>query len=205
MQRHVQYCPVAFAADLVGDRGLVEATPVAGGRGHQYRLTQAGAELEPILLAMGQWAVRWVVGEPRPEELDPGFLMWWLHRRVNFSALPDRRTVVRFDVVSDTRDVFWLVLQPDEASLCVKDPGFEVDLYVVADSMAFHRVFAGRITLDHALHDGAITISGSPALVRQFGSWFQWSPFYESTRAFLEEERPSVGNEPAVAIVEVAR
>jgi DNA-binding HxlR family transcriptional regulator len=240
MQRHVQYCPVSFAAELIGDRwnllimremiggatrfneierclpkisrsllvqrlrllarhGLIEAVPVAGGRGNQYRLTAAGAELEPILMAMGNWAIRWVVGEPRPEELDPGFLMWWLHRRVSFDQLPDRRTVVRFDVVASTRDIFWLVLQPDEASVCVKDPGFEIDVYVVADSMAFHRVFAGRITLDTAVQDETITITGNAALVRRFGAWFQWSPFYEVTRAHLE------GNEPKPGVVEVAR
>jgi DNA-binding HxlR family transcriptional regulator len=240
MQRHVQYCPVSFAAELVGDRwnllimremlggatrfneierclpkisrsllaqrlrllarhGLIEATPVAGGRGNKYRITKAGEEVEPILVAMGNWAVRWVVGDPRPEELDPGVLMWWLHRRVNFSELPEGRTVVRFDIVAKSRDVFWLVLQRDEASVCVKDPGFAIDLLVVADSMAFHRVFAGRITLEHAVKDEMITISGKPALVRRFGSWFRWSRFYEATRAHLEAE----GNERAGGVVEV--
>jgi hypothetical protein len=184
---------------LLARHGLIEATPVAGGRGNQYRITKAGEELEPILVAMGNWAIRWVVGDPRPEELDPGFLMWWLHRRVNFSELPEGRTVVRFDVVAESRDVFWLVLQRDEASVCVKDPGFAIDLSVVADSMAFHRVFAGRITLERAVKDETITISGMPALVRRFGSWFRWSPFYEATRAHLEAE----GNEREPGVVEV--
>lgn len=242
MQRHVQYCPVSFAAELVGDRwnllimremvggatrfneierclpkisrsllaqrlrllarhGLIEATPAAGGRGNQYRMTAAGAELEPILMAMGNWAVRWVVGDPRPEELDPSFLIWWLHRRVNFDELPAARTVVRIDVIGDSRDVFWLVLQPDEASVCVKDPGFEVDVLVVADSMAFHRVFAGRTTLERAVKDEAITITGNAALVRRFGKWFLWSPFYESMRAHLEAV--DEGNERASGVVEV--
>jgi DNA-binding HxlR family transcriptional regulator len=242
MQRHVQYCPVSFAAELVGDRwnllimremlggatrfneierclpkisrsllaqrlrlltrhGLIEAVPVAGGRGNHYRITTAGAELEPILMAMGNWAVRWVVGDPRPEELDAGFLMWRLHRRVNFSEVPRGRTVVRFDLVAETRDIFWLVLQPDEASVCVKDPGFEIDVHVVADSMTFHRVFAGRITLDRAVKDETITITGRTALVRRFGSWFRWSPFYEATRAHLEGR--ASGNECAAAVVEV--
>jgi DNA-binding HxlR family transcriptional regulator len=228
MQRHVQYCPVSYAAELMGDRwnllimremiggatrfneierclpkisrsllaqrlrlltrqGLIDATPAAGGRGNQYRLTDAGAALEPILLAMGNWAIRWVVGEPRPEELDPNFLMWWLHRRVNHDALPAGRTVVRFDVVSQSRDIFWLVLEDADASLCVKDPGFEIDVHVMADSMAFHRVFAGRITLDTALKDETITVTGNPGLVRRFGSWFCWSPFYDATRALLDE------------------
>jgi len=227
MQRPAQYCPVFFAADLLGDRwnllimremmggasrfneierclpnvsrslliqrlrlltrsGLIEAVPLEGGRGQRYTLTPAGKDLEPVLLAMGEWAVRWLVGEPRPEELDPTFLMFWLHRRVHFDAVPSKRTVIRFDVVAETRSIFWLVVQPDEASLCTKDPGLEVDVYVVADSMAFQRVFSGRITLDNALADGTISITGPTKLVRTFGRWFLWSPFYETTRAHLQ-------------------
>ena len=40
--------------------------------------------------------------------------------------------------------------------------------------------------LDTALADGTITISGPTELVRGFGRWFLWSPFYEATRAHLQ-------------------
>ena len=226
MQRQAQYCPVFFAADLLGDRwnllimremvggasrfneierclpnvsrslliqrlrllarsGLIEAVPLEGGRGHHYSLTPAGKDLEPVLMAMGEWAVRWVIGEPRPEELNTTFLIYWLHRRVNFDAVPPKRTVIRFDVVGTAREVYWLVVQPDEASVCTKDPGIEVDVYVDADAMALQRVFAGWITLDEARADETITITGPTKLVRGFGQWFLWSPFYETTRARL--------------------
>jgi DNA-binding HxlR family transcriptional regulator len=228
---NAQYCPVSFAADILGDRwnllimrelmggasrfneierclpkvsrllliqrlrlltriGVIDATPIEGGRGNQYQLTPAGKDLEPVLMAMGSWAVRWVVGEPRPEELDPQILMWWLHRRVEFAALPAGRTVIRFDLIAATREVFWLVLQRDEASVCTKDPGFEVDVYLVADSMEFQRVFSGRTTLDAAVEQGTITISGPKAMVRNIGRWFLWSPFYETTRAHLQATAP---------------
>ena len=82
-------------------------------------------------------------------------------------------------------EVFWLVVQPDEASLCTKDPGLEVDVYVKADSLELQRVFSGRITLDTALSEGTINLNGPTKLVRSFGDWFLWSPFYESTRAKL--------------------
>jgi hypothetical protein len=51
--------------------------------------------------------------------------------------------------------------------------------------MALQRVFSGRITLDNALAEEGITITGPTKLVRSFGKWFLWSPFYESTRAHL--------------------
>jgi DNA-binding HxlR family transcriptional regulator len=226
MTTHGQYCPVFFAANVLGDRwtllilrefvggasrfnelerclpkvsrtllsqrlnhltriGLIEATPLPSGRGNAYRLTEAGAELEPILMAMGNWAVRWIIGEPREEELDPNFLMWWMHRRVKFDELPAKRTVVRFDLLSKQRDVFWLVLEPDEASICTSDPGIEVDVAVVADGMAMQRVFSGRITWRDALRDNKITITGPTRLTRQLPRWFAWSPFYDITREQL--------------------
>jgi DNA-binding HxlR family transcriptional regulator len=166
--------------------GLIEAVPLIGGRGNEYRPTPAGKAVQPVLQAMGDWAVQWVFGDPRPEELDPTYLMFWMHRRVNSDALPKGRTVVRFDLVRPGRSVYWLVLEPGEASVCQTDPGLPVDVHVTADMMAFHRVFAGRITLADALADGSIEIDGPSRLVRQLPRWFAWSPFYELTRRQLE-------------------
>jgi DNA-binding HxlR family transcriptional regulator len=165
--------------------GLIEAVPLAGGRGHEYRPTPAAKETAPILQAMGDWAVRWVFGDPRPEELDPTFLMWWMHRRVNYDALPRGRTVVRFDIVSPGRSVHWLVLEPGEASVCTADPGIAVDVQVTADSVAFHRVFSGRITFGEALATGSIEVDGPTRLTRQLPRWFSWSPFADVMRQQL--------------------
>ena len=152
------------------------------GRGNEYRPTPAGKDIEPVLQAMGDWAVRWVFGDPRPEELDPTFLMWWMHRRVNFDELPPGRTVVRFDLVNPGRSVHWLVLEPVEASVCTTDPGFPVTVQVTAESIEFHRVFSGRTTFAEALRSGSIEIDGPTRLARQLPRWFAWSPFAEVTR-----------------------
>ena len=169
--------------------GLIEAVPLAGGRGHEYRPTPAGKEVEPVLQAMGDWAVRWVFGDPRLEELDPTFLMWWMSRRVNFDALPTGRTVVRFDLVRPGRSVYWLVLEPGDASVCSTDPGLPVAVHVTADMMAFHRVFAGRITFAEALGDGSVEVVAPSRLARQLPTWFSWSPFYELSRRELAAAR----------------
>jgi hypothetical protein len=129
--------------------------------------------------------VRWLFGEPRPDELDPTFVMWWMQRRVNVDHLPPGRTVVRFDLLSDKRDVYWLVLDGEGGSLCRKDPGLDVDVHVSADALQFQRVFAGRTTLADALGAGTVTIDGPSRLVRQFPQWFSWSPFHDYTRAHL--------------------
>lgn len=168
--------------------GIVEAVPLPSGRGHEYHLTEAGRALDPVLEAMGDWALHHLFEDPTPEQLDPTFVMWWMQRRVHHDALPEGRTVVQFDIV-DGREhqLFWLVLQPDEVSVCKADPGFEVDVWVRADSMAFHKVFAGRITLAEALDAGTVTIEGPRGLVRELPTWFAWSPFYDRTRELIEQ------------------
>jgi DNA-binding HxlR family transcriptional regulator len=162
---------------------IIDAIPLPSGRGHEYQLTEAGRELLPVLMSMGEWSVRWLFRDPEPDELDPHYLMWWMQHRVNVDELPPGRTVVRYDILGDGRDVYWLVLQIDEVSLCQQDPGFPVDLHITADSTALHRVFAGRITLADALGDETISIDGPSTLVRCLPQWFAWSPLYEAARA----------------------
>ena len=41
------------------------------GRGNEYHLTDAGRDLEPVIMAIGEWAVRWLFAEPLPAEVDP--------------------------------------------------------------------------------------------------------------------------------------
>jgi DNA-binding HxlR family transcriptional regulator len=162
--------------------GIIAATPLPAGRGHEYRLTEAGRDLWPVLESMGNWAVRWIFGEPRPEELDPTFLMWWMHRRVDTGALPAGRTVVRFDLLDERRHVYWLVLAREESSICQSDPLLGVDVQVTADLAELHRVYAGRTTFADAVRSGDITVEGPRALTRQLPRWFTWSPFHDANR-----------------------
>jgi DNA-binding HxlR family transcriptional regulator len=162
--------------------GIIAATPLPGGRGNEYHLTEAGRDLWPVLEAMGNWAVRWIFGDPRPEELDPTFLMWWMHRRVNLEALPPKRTVVRFDLLGDRRHVYWLVLEQAESSVCQSDPLFPVDVQVTADLHEFHRVFSGRTTFAEAVRGGQVSVDGPRALARDLPGWFAWSPFHDAMR-----------------------
>ena len=41
--------------------------PVHGGHGHEYHLTPAGRDLEPVIMALGEWTVRWLFADPLPE------------------------------------------------------------------------------------------------------------------------------------------
>lgn len=168
--------------------GVLERGDAAGrGRPVAYRLTEAGRALQPVIDAMGEWGARWAFGEPRPNELDPIVLLWWMRRRVRFDQLPRARMVLQFDFRfprrGPWRSRYWLVLRPEEASVCLKDPGFGIDLVVAADIVAFYRVWLGRSTLAEALRRGEVRLDGAPADVRSFPRWFALSPMAGAVRA----------------------
>ena len=228
------YCPVAEAADVVGDRwsllvlremisgatrfneiqrglpgisrsllvqrlrhlagrGVVDAVPLVSGRGNEYHLTAAGRDLAPVVAAVAGWGARWLLDEPSETDLDPHFLVWAMHRRVNLDRVPERRTVMRFDVLHDKRDVIWMLLSPDEVSVCRSDPGFEVDVHITVRGAALLRVWAGWSDLADELEAGRVVVAGRPALVRRWPSWFAWAPYRDVVRNRVLHQDVAIG------------
>ena len=70
---------------------------------------------------------------------------------------------------------WWLVLDRREVDLCLKDPGFEVDLVVSADLRALIRVWMGDVRLAETVRAGLIRLEGPPSLVRAFPTWLKLS------------------------------
>lgn len=224
MRSYGQYCPVAKAAQILGDRwtvlivremsfgvshfnemerclpgisrsvltqrlrhlehvGLVERHAAGAGRTVEYRLTAAGRDLKPVLRSLGEWAARWAFGDPEPGELDPDLLMRWISRHVALDQLPGRRIVAQFEFPVPRSRRYWLVLEPQESSVCLHDPGFDTDVFVTADTEALYGVYLGRSTLHNAMRDELVTVKGPPSLVRAFPRWFLWSAFAPTVRA----------------------
>jgi HxlR-like helix-turn-helix len=155
------------------------------GKRTEYRLTSAGRELQRIIDDLGEWGARWAFGDPRPNELDPIILLWWMRRRVRLERVAKRRVVIQFDFRSRPGEGYWLVIAPDDVSVCLKHPGYDIDVLVTADIMAFYRVWLGRATLSEALHRNQVRLDGAPADIRAFPHWFAWSPMADTVRAAL--------------------
>jgi DNA-binding HxlR family transcriptional regulator len=157
----------------------------------EYRVTAAGLDLAGVIDRLGAWGSRWAFGEPRPDELDPVLLLWKMRRRIHLDHLPPGRLVVEFEFTARRKTRLWLVLKREEASVCVKPPGFDPDLVVSADLAVFYEVWLGRIPLAAALRGGQVRIDGAPALVRQFPGWLKLSPMAEHVRAAAAERLPA--------------
>jgi len=172
--------------DHLERKGVVERVELGHGRGHEYQLTPAGRDLEGVIMAVGEWAVRWMFSEPEPREVDPVTLTWWMSRRLVVDAVPDERTVVQFDYAGDDPTRIWIVLERGDSSVCTDPPGFDSDVVVATDPVALMRVFSGITSYGDALSAGSIVLTGPPRLTRALPRWFSWSPFAPAVRERLE-------------------
>ena len=135
-----------------------------------------------MLDALGAWGQRWGKSQFEQAKLDVGVLMWNLRRGLDVSKLPPGRTVVRFDfrgVAAQSRGMrtWWLVLHPPEVDICLKDPGFDVDLAITADTGTIARVWMGQVDFAQAVRAGGVRLEGPSALVRAFPRWLRMSEY----------------------------
>ena len=138
------------------DAGVIESAPLARGRGREYRPTRSAEELREVLERLGQWGQRWGVTQFDPDNIDLPLLMWNVRRRIDLARLPTRRVVVRFEFRKFPArcrgfQTCWLVLERAGTDVCLKDPGFDVDLVVTADAATFTRVWTGHATFAQAV------------------------------------------------------
>jgi DNA-binding HxlR family transcriptional regulator len=161
------------------EAGLVERRSAAADGRPEYHLTAAGEALRPLILRLGEWGKAWLRKEPSREHLDARLLMWDLQRRIVTEHLPDGQVVVlfRFADAPQGQRSYWLVLNGGAVDLCLKDPGYPIDLHVRADLRVFTRVWLGDIALHRALHEQSIVLSGPTRLRRQFPQWLGLSLF----------------------------
>jgi len=225
MYKYGQYCPIAKAVEILGDRwtllivrdlltgtchfndlerglpgisrglladrlrrlerlALVEKVELENGRQRTaYYPTKACQELRAVINELLVWGARWAFEEPEEQDLDPTLLMWWMRDRVCVAELPDHRVVVRFDFTGAKYEKFWLVLTKGDVSLCLTDPGFELNVVVTADLSAFFQIWLGRVSYFDALRDGRVEVDAIPRLADAFPTWFAYSLAAPAVRA----------------------
>lgn len=101
-----------------------------------------------------------------------------MERFVQPNALGDRRTVVRLDFTDQpaNRRRWWFVNEAGQVELCLKDPGFEVDLYLSATLADMIHVWRGDISLASALGTGRLEVLGSSRVQRALPAWLALNP-----------------------------
>jgi DNA-binding HxlR family transcriptional regulator len=158
--------------------GVVLAEPNAKGV-VEYRLTQAGEDLRPLVLGMGFWGQRWVESQLSLKNLDPSLLMWDMRRSLKPKPLPPRRCTIQFQYpeLPENRRTWWLVVDGSMVDLCSVDPGFEVDLVVLGSLRSMTAVWMGLASVRDEVTAGRLELLGDPALARSMQHWLGLSVF----------------------------
>ncbi len=159
--------------------GVVERRPLKTEKGvYEYRLTEAGKDLRPVVEAIGIWGQKWVESSLSLRNLDASLLMWDMRRNLDPSPLPSIRTVVQF-LYSDlpaTKSLWWLVIEPSgEVDLCWSDPGFEIDLYVTTDLRTMTAIWMGLGTIES--ERDRMELLGDRKVAETMQIWLGLSPF----------------------------
>jgi len=162
----------------------LEAAGIVERSGTDYLPTAAGQELRAVLGAIGTWGQRWA-RDIRPADLDPGWLVWAMHRRLDTAALPPGRTVIEleFSDAPAKHRRFWLVHENACVDVCLKDPGFETTVRVVTRVRTMAEVWRGIRPIQEEMRGGRLQVHGAPAMRRAFPGWLMLSLFAPIKRA----------------------
>ena len=161
--------------------GLIVRRPVRGEPGTlDYRLTEAGDDLKPVIEAFGRWGQRWVSSELSLTKLDVSLLMWDMRRNLDPRPLPRRRSTISFQYpeLPAAQRHWWLLVDPaDGVDLCSIDPGFDVDLYVSTDLRTMTAIWMGLDTVRAAIASRRMMLTGNRQLASAMQNWLGLSPF----------------------------
>ena len=169
--------------DQLEQAGAIVRKPIKKANADEYLLTEAGRELKDVLGSIGEWGQRWA-RDIEKDDLDPGWLVWAMHRRLDTVAMPKGRTVleIEFSDASKNHRLFWLVCVDGNVDVCVKSTGFNVDLRVTTRVQTLAEVWRGIRPIQTEIARGRIILEGNTALKRAFPKWLLFSVFAKTKR-----------------------
>ncbi len=147
---------------------------VPQGRGHVYRLTEAGNALRPLINQLAEWGSTYRLPYLDEQDRNVSYLMYSMRDFLlqgRLSELP-AKCVVQFEFTNVPRRDhklrnWWLIRRDGEIDLCYTDMGFEVDLQITADLDVFTRIIVGTASLQKARIAGEVVFSENPRLVNR--------------------------------------
>jgi DNA-binding HxlR family transcriptional regulator len=161
------------------EAGVIVTVPTGQPGIVEYRLTEAGEDLRPVVMSLGIWGQRWVESSLSLKNLDPSLLMWDMRRSLDPTPLPPRRVTISF-IYPDAppaKQGWWLVIDGPSVDLCSTNPGYEIDLYVRATLRSMTSVWMGMSTVQAEMKAGQIDLIGDSKLAGSMQQWLGLSPF----------------------------
>ena len=134
-----------------------------------YELTEAGQALEPIILAMGRWTMRFL-GAPRETDVIlPS--AYFLGLRARFRPEAAVGLTAAYEVRVDDQ-VFEVRIEDGRCTTREGLPSGAADVVIATDMPTLHEVMSGRLSADRALASGRLTLEGDVAALGRFVQLF---------------------------------
>ena len=163
-------------------QGIVERRKRSRGSGHEYWLTSTGDALRPIVDVLGKWGLAHARAWLKPNDFDPTIVMWALRKRTDRDALPDHRVIVRFEFAGLPAThakfrILWLILERSDVDICMKDPGFPIDLTFAGNIRDFVALCLGYVEW-RDVGRTTLRVEGNRELVKQLPIWLRLDKVY---------------------------
>ena len=171
------------------EAGVIERRP-GDGEKFLYFLTPAGIELGNIVFDLGTWGHRWG-RDLVADDLDPEHLIWSMHMRMNTEIMPAHRTTIAFEFEDQPvkKRYFWILAENKKVQACLKHPGFDEDLRVIARLRSFTYAWRGFVSLRDEIKKGHVQVLGPTKLAKAFPDWLLGSMLADQERMHPGRER----------------
>lgn len=138
-----------------------------------YALTEAGAELGPVVLSLARWGLRWAMGDRRDTEtFHPGWAVLGLQACFDAEAAAGLRAVYEFRIDDEPFHA-----RVDDGTIeTLHGPAQHPDATITISEDAFLRLTGQEITLAEALADGAASVTGDSEALRRLSTLFRLPP-----------------------------
>ena len=163
---------------MLESQGLIIRREGPNKKTKEYRLTRAGVELAPVLDQLSRWGLRWARRRIVDEDKDVGAFMWDFHRTLKTEELPDGETVfcITFPDVKKYKK-WWLIASRESVDLCDENPGRDVDFFLTGSLDDFAAVWMGDRSINGAISDESILLTGRGDLTKSINRWFPLSRY----------------------------
>jgi DNA-binding HxlR family transcriptional regulator len=159
--------------------GIVEKRVDGTGAHPEYRLTAAGAAFREVIGGLAQWGLQHARDRLEAHDLDPGLYMWKLRTHIDKQILPSKRVLLRFEFTGVPKSrtslrLMWLVLDRTAIEVCIKDPGYPVDLTIRGDIAALVAIFLRHAKWGDKIGK-SISLDGSRTIARELPKWLSFN------------------------------
>lgn len=167
--------------------GVITRQEKCAGGHIEYKFTEAGEALKPIVFSMAEWGQEWLQSEPSVEKIDVSLLMWDIRRNTKPLAILPNPFIVHIFLtdVEDKKSDHWLVYEDGEVDLCYIDKGFDVNVKVEVSIKKLTKIWMGWDDFEQAIEQGSLIIEGPKQHIKIAKDWFG-----QSTVAHIAKKPP---------------